>query len=118
MNLYTIVTADDLLDCSDADFSSLREAMRKSEARHGFDCLLENKQVFIRAEECGTPEELPKAALNLIAKLLRQNKRKFLEFGVALTGDRAVAETCGGYRFRIWDDGEIEFQETLWKRKS
>lgn len=132
-NSYTITTADDTVPCSrelalalfrsvqpdfaDADLGS-GEIVTVPFGECGFSADFdpsEGKQsLYLYAEDCGQPDEIPEPVLARLAEILRAADLPHVEFGFACTSDRLSPGSHSGGAFRITTEGKLVFPEVVW----
>ena len=118
-NYNTIITPEAGLPCTkdeaDAIGERLRQAWEDGEDRfHGFTTSYEDGQLYLEAEESGTPGELPDDVLTQIGGLITRAGLPYLEFGSAFTCSRLVPGSHGGTAFRIYPDGSLVARVEVW----
>ena len=120
MNCYSVGTTDRGLPCSKEMFEKIEAALEKEDkdtgCKSGFSCELEDGKIFIFSEESVFEDSLSEEFTNLVAELIRAEKgeKNYLNFGVACYGSRSVINSTGGYDFRIYDDGSVQWPEIYW----
>ncbi len=120
-NNYEQVTAAKTITCTQEEADKLKEILEKAEEEddicHGFTFDYgepHGDQLYLYAEENGTPGALPDEALDLIGELVKKNNLPYLEFGYAVTCSRMIVGEFGGGQFRIYPDGSLVFPTIVW----
>jgi len=117
-NNYSQVAAVTTLVCTEEEATIIKELLAKSEEEgdtyHGFTTEFSRGELYLFAEESGTPEELPEEALEFIGKLITKNNLPYLEFGYAFTCSKMRPGEFGGGQFRIYPSGVIVWPGIVW----
>jgi hypothetical protein len=112
-NCYTLTTPKISLRATDDQIEKLREAF-DDEDESGMTVRWHDNQVWLSHDESACPESLNERQLEAIAEIIRSNGLGYWEFGVAYVSDRCAPGEFDGGRFRITDDGRLQFADFVW----
>jgi hypothetical protein len=117
-NNYNQVAAIKSLTCTDAESLEIAQVLNNDaetkDCYHGFEIEYSGDQLYIFAEESGTPEELSEEVRKLIGKLITKNELPYLQFGYAFTCSKMRMGEFGGGEFRIYPNGDLVWPFVIW----
>jgi hypothetical protein len=125
MNFYYVMTAVEVLPCSDIEAKRLAKMIEDHEEDEDAERSLfqteiwEGKGLYLYADgsaanQSPEPENLPAEALQLIGEFLTKANMDALQFGVGCQGPHPQVGSAGGHFFRILANGKVEYPKWHW----
>ena len=129
-NSYAILTANETVKCSQADYDRLVEQLEKEASEElfrnedfddpsgvDFEYYKDDGDLYIYSDEGGaSPENISKELLTIIGEIVGKAGLPYLECGIAYYCDKARPGSAGGSAVRFYPDGELVFGKFLFEK--
>ncbi len=113
--IYAHMTAEGLLPCTESERDAIQAVLDECDEPHGVSLFYDKRDgLFIYADENCNEGSLPDKFFELVGKLIQKAGKPHMEFGVGFYHSKDHPGCSGGYAFRIYPDGGIEYRNQNW----